>query len=146
MHPKVSLPSMILTAIAIMATGLIAVVRVLADVFRIKHFTKTTHADHELLWSPRPRTFGSFGKAFAKAAFLTLSSGIHFWLDIDDQFTGGQCIGQAIRGRGSFKDNDGRGQVIRCAPSSCHVGERHPRSTRDVVKPYNKHCLKGDVT
>jgi hypothetical protein len=118
MNSKVSLPSLVLRVIAIVANGPIVAAPVLTDVFGIKPFTNITHADHELPSCRRVRMFGSFDKAFAEAALPRLFSGIHFWFDCDGKLAVGQCIGQAISGRPSFKDDDGHRQVKRFVPSS----------------------------
>jgi hypothetical protein len=83
--------------------------------------------------------FGSFDKAFAEAALSRLFSGIHFWFDGDDKLTVDQCIGQAISGRLSFKDDDRHRQAQTTCALVHHVGEQRAHSAHDVVKPYNEH-------
>jgi hypothetical protein len=56
--------------------------------------------------SQEPRTFDSFDEAAAEAAVSRLYGGIHFSFDNDDGLASGQCIGQTIHDRVSFKDDD----------------------------------------
>jgi membrane-associated phospholipid phosphatase len=84
-----------------------AAARVLTGMFGTKSFTDMTHTDHGLLPPQEPRTFHSFAEAAAEAAVSRLYGGIHFSFDNDDGLASGQCIGQAIYDRGSFKDDDG---------------------------------------
>ncbi len=78
----------------------------LTDMFGIKSFRDTTHTDHGLVPPQEPRTFDSFDEAAAEAAVSRLYGGIHFSFDNDDGLASGQCIGQAIHDRVSFKDDD----------------------------------------
>jgi hypothetical protein len=80
-----------------------AAASVLTDMFGIKRFRDTTHIDHELLPPLEPRTFKSFSEAAAEAAVSRLYGGIHFRFDNDDGLASGECIGQAIQERVSFK-------------------------------------------
>lgn len=80
-----------------------AAARVLTDMFGSKSFTDTTHSDHSLVPPQKPRTFDSFDEAAAEAAISRLYGGIHFSFDNDDGLAAGQCIGQAIHDRVSFK-------------------------------------------
>jgi hypothetical protein len=82
-----------------------AVARVLTDMFGIKSFTDTTHADHRLV-PQNPRTFHSFDEAATEAAVSRLYGGIHFSFDNNAGLVAGRCIGQAIHDRVSFKDDD----------------------------------------
>ena len=84
-----------------------AAARVLTDLFGIKRFTDTMHTDHGLTPSQAPRTFDSFEAAAAEAAISRLYGGIHFAFDNHDGLASGQCIGQAIHDRVSFRDNEG---------------------------------------
>lgn len=79
--------------------------RVLTDMFGIKSFTDTTHTDHGLVPAQEPRTLASFDEAAAEAAVSRLYGGIHFVFDNDDGLTAGQCIGQTIIDRVSFKED-----------------------------------------
>jgi hypothetical protein len=83
-----------------------AAARVLTDMFGIKRFTDTTHIDHGLVPSQQPRKFNSFDEAAAEAAVSRLYGGIHFTFDNTDGLACGQCIGQAIHDRVSFKTDD----------------------------------------
>jgi hypothetical protein len=83
-----------------------AVAHVLTDMFGIKRFTDTTHTDHGLVPAQEPRTFDSFDEAAAEAAVSRLYGGIHFAFDNDDGLDSGQCIGQAITERVSFRNED----------------------------------------
>ena len=83
-----------------------AAAKVLTDMFGIKRFTDTTHRDHRLAPPQQPRTFSSFDEAAAEAAISRLYGGIHFSFDNDDGLAAGQCIGQAIHDRVSFRVND----------------------------------------
>lgn len=83
-----------------------AAARVLTDMFGIKSFTDTTHTDHGLLPPQQPRRFDSFDEAAIEAAVSRLYGGIHFRFDNVDGLASGQCIGQAIHGRVSFKKDD----------------------------------------
>jgi hypothetical protein len=83
-----------------------AAARVLTGMFGSKSFTDTTHTDHSLVPPQEPRTFDSFDEAAAEAAISRLYGGIHFSFDNDDGLASGQCIGQAIHDRVSFKKDD----------------------------------------
>lgn len=78
----------------------------LTDMFGIKRFRDTTHIDHGLVPSQKPRTFESFREAAAEAAVSRLYGGIHFPFDDDDGLASGECIGQAIHERVSFNIGD----------------------------------------
>jgi hypothetical protein len=71
--------------------------------FGVKKFRDTTHIDHGLVPFQKPRTFESFREAAAEAAVSRLYGGIHFRFDNDDGLASGECIGQAIQKRVSFK-------------------------------------------
>lgn len=83
-----------------------AAAHVLTDLFGMKSFTDTTHTDHGLVPTQEPRTFDSFDEAAAEAAVSRLYGGIHFSFDNNDGLASGQCIGQAIHDRVSFKNDD----------------------------------------
>jgi hypothetical protein len=80
-----------------------AATRVLTDMFGVKSFTDTTHTDHGLVPPQSPRSFSSFDQAGGEAAVSRLYGGIHFPFDNDEGLGSGQCIGQAIIDRVSFK-------------------------------------------
>jgi membrane-associated phospholipid phosphatase len=80
-----------------------AAASVLTDMFGIKRFTDTTHIDHGLVPLQKPRTFESFREAAAEAAVSRLYGGIHFRFDNSDGLASGECIGQTIQERVSFK-------------------------------------------
>ena len=80
-----------------------AAASVLTDMFGVKKFTDTTHIDHALLPPQEPRTFESFYEAAAEAAVSRLYGGIHYRFDNNDGLASGECIGQAIQERVSFK-------------------------------------------
>jgi hypothetical protein len=80
-----------------------AAARVLTDMFGIKRFRDTTHRDHGLVPSQKPRTFHSFDEAAAEAAVSRLYGGIHYTFDNNDGLMVGQCIGEVIRDRVRFK-------------------------------------------
>lgn len=80
-----------------------AAARVLTDMFGIKRFTDTTHTNHGLTPSQQPRTFNSFDEAGAEAAISRLYGGIHYTFDNNDGLASGQCIGQKIHDRVSFR-------------------------------------------
>jgi membrane-associated phospholipid phosphatase len=79
---------------------------VLTEMFGVKQFTDTTHIDHGLVPSPKPRTFNSFYEAAAEAAVSRLYGGIHFSFDNDDGLASGECIGRTIHERANFKLGD----------------------------------------
>lgn len=83
-----------------------AAARVLTNMFGIKSFRDTTHTDHGMAPSQQPRTFDSFDEAAVEAAVSRLYGGIHFTFDNDRGLACGQCIGQAIHDRVSFKNDD----------------------------------------
>jgi len=83
-----------------------AAARVLTGMFGTKRFTDTTHADHGLP-ALAPRRFDSFADAASEAAISRLYGGIHFSFDNDDGLASGQCIGEAIHDRVTFKDHPG---------------------------------------
>jgi len=89
-----------------------AAAHVLTDMFGIKRFRDTTHTDHGLVPSQKPRTFRSFHEAAVEAAVSRLYGGIHFSFDNDHGLSSGQCIGQAIQERVSFKLGDHKRNVI----------------------------------
>jgi len=80
-----------------------AVARVLTDMFGVKAFTDTLHADHDLMPSRAPRSFASFDQAAAEAAVSRLYGGIHYAFDNSDGLSAGQCIGQTILTRVNFR-------------------------------------------
>jgi hypothetical protein len=80
-----------------------AAARALTDMFGIKSFTDTTHADHGLVPPQEPRTFDSFDEAATEVAVSRLYGGIHFSFDNDDGLASGRCIGQAIIDGVKFK-------------------------------------------
>jgi PAP2 superfamily len=80
-----------------------AAASLLTDMFGAKKFRDTTHIDHALLPPQEPRTFESFSEAAAEAAVSRLYGGIHYRFDNDDGLASGECIGQAIQKRVSFK-------------------------------------------
>jgi hypothetical protein len=80
-----------------------AAASVLTDMFGVKKFRDTTHIDHALLPPQKPRTFESFYEAAAEAAVSRLYGGIHYRFDNNDGLASGECIGQAIQERVSFK-------------------------------------------
>lgn len=80
-----------------------AVAWVLTDMFGVKAFTDTLHADHHLLPFQAPRSFGSFDEAAAEAAVSRLYGGIHYAFDNDHGLSAGHCIGQAILARVNFR-------------------------------------------
>ena len=80
-----------------------AAARVLTDMFGIKRFTDTTHTNHSLTPPQQPRTFNSFAEAAAEAAVSRLYGGIHYTFDNNDGLASGQCIGQKISERVSFR-------------------------------------------
>jgi hypothetical protein len=82
-----------------------AAARVLTDMFGTRSLTDTTHTDHGLVPAQQPRRFNSFNDAAAEAAISRLYGGIHYTFDNNDGLTCGQCIGQAIHDRVSFKKN-----------------------------------------
>jgi PAP2 superfamily len=81
-----------------------AAARVLTDMFGTKSFVDTTHIDHGLVPPQQPRAFDSFDQAAAEAAISRLYGGIHYSFDNNNGLTGGQCIGQKIQERVSFRD------------------------------------------
>jgi membrane-associated phospholipid phosphatase len=83
-----------------------AAAAVLSDMFGIKAFTDTLHADHDLVPTLEARSFSSFEAAAAEAAVSRLYGGIHFTFDNDDGLSAGQCIGQAINERVRFRNED----------------------------------------
>jgi hypothetical protein len=66
-------------------------------------FRDTTHIDHALLPPQEPRMFESFSEAAAEATVSRLYGGIHYRFDNDGGLASGECIGQAIQKRVSFK-------------------------------------------
>lgn len=76
---------------------------VLTDLFGIKAFTDTTHADLKLTPQQEPRTFSSFDQAAEEAAVSRLYGGIHYSFDNDDGLSTGRCVGQAINARVRFQ-------------------------------------------
>ena len=76
---------------------------VLTDLFGIKAFTDTIHADLGLMPPQEPRTFSSFDQAAEEAAASRLYGGIHYSFDNDDGLSTGRCVGQAINDRVRFK-------------------------------------------
>lgn len=80
-----------------------AVARVLTDMFGVKAFTDTLHADHDLVPFQAPRSFGSFDEAAAEAAVSRLYGGIHYAFDNNHGLAAGLCIGQAILARVNFR-------------------------------------------
>jgi membrane-associated phospholipid phosphatase len=78
---------------------------VLSDMFGVKAFTDTLHADLGLVPTLEARSFISFEAAAAEAAVSRLYGGIHFAFDSDDGFSTGLCIGQAIIDHMRFKHN-----------------------------------------
>jgi PAP2 superfamily len=83
-----------------------AAARVLTDMFGLKAFTDTTHADHGLVPPQQARSYDSFDEAAAEAAVSRLYGGIHFSFDNNDGLASGQCVGQAIIDRVRFRFND----------------------------------------
>jgi PAP2 superfamily len=81
-----------------------AAAAVLSDMFGVKAFTDTLHADHGLVPTLEARSFSSFEAAAAEAAVSRLYGGIHFAFDSDDGLATGQCIGQAITDHVHFKN------------------------------------------
>ena len=71
---------------------------------RAKHFVDTTHTDHGLVPSQQPRTFNSFADAAAEAAISRLYGGIHFGFDNNNGLACGECIGQKIHDRVTFRE------------------------------------------
>lgn len=80
-----------------------AATRVLTDLFGVRSFTDTTHADHGLVPPQAPRSFASFEAAGAEAAVSRLYGGIHYAFDNDDGLVAGKCIGDAIVDRVEFR-------------------------------------------
>jgi len=80
-----------------------AAARVLTDMFGTKRFIDTTHRDHGLVPAQPPRTFNSFNEASAEAAISRLYGGIHYAFDNNNGLVCGQCVGQKIHERVSFK-------------------------------------------
>src|SRR5262249_20628392 len=80
-----------------------AVARVLTDLFGVKAFTDTLHADHHLVPPEMPRSFASFDEAGAEAAVSRLYGGIHYVFDNNDGLSAGQCIGHGILNRVNFR-------------------------------------------
>jgi hypothetical protein len=76
---------------------------VLTDLFGIKAFTDTAHADLHLMPPQEPRTFSSFDEAAEEAAVSRLYGGIHYSFDNYDGLSTGRCVGQAINDRVRFK-------------------------------------------
>jgi PAP2 superfamily len=83
-----------------------AAAAVLSDMFGVKAFTDTLHADHHLVPTLEARSFRSFEAAAAEAAVSRLYGGIHFSFDNHDGLASGRCIGQAINDRVRFRDED----------------------------------------
>jgi PAP2 superfamily protein len=83
-----------------------AAAAVLSDMFGVKAFTDTLHADHELVPTLEARSFSSFEEAAAEAAVSRLYGGIHFFFDNNDGLAAGQCIGQAINEHVRFRNED----------------------------------------
>jgi hypothetical protein len=75
---------------------------VLTDMFGVRSFTDTTHADHGLA-GLAPRTFDSFDDASSEAAVSRLYGGIHYSFDNEHGLTCGRCIGQTIVERVRFR-------------------------------------------
>jgi hypothetical protein len=71
--------------------------------FGTKAFVDTTHTDHGLVPPQAPRAFNSFNAAAAEAAVSRLYGGIHYSFDNNIGFASGQCIGQKIQERVSFR-------------------------------------------
>jgi membrane-associated phospholipid phosphatase len=87
-----------------------AVAAVLTDMFGVKRFRDTTHADHgAAAASPslKPRTFASFADAAAEAAASRLYGGIHYAFDNHDGLASGQCIGRTILRRLQLRRDGG---------------------------------------
>lgn len=84
-----------------------AAAAVLSDMFGVKAFTDTLHADHGLIPTLDARSFSSFEAAAAEAAVSRLYGGIHFSFDNHDGLSAGQCIGQAINERVRFRNEEG---------------------------------------
>jgi hypothetical protein len=80
-----------------------AAATVLTDMFGVRAFTDTTHADHGLVPPQAPRSFSSFEAAAAEAAMSPLYGGIHSPFGNDNGLAQGWCIGQAIRERIRYK-------------------------------------------
>lgn len=83
-----------------------AAAAVLSDMFGVKAFMDTLHADHDLVPTLEARSFSSFEAAAAEAAVSRLYGGIHFSFDNHDGLSVGQCIGQAITDRVRFRKED----------------------------------------
>jgi hypothetical protein len=81
-----------------------AATRVLTGMFGIKAFTDTMHTDHDLDPPQEPRSFDSFDEAGAEAAVSRLYGGIHYTFDNNEGLRAGQCIGQVILDRVSFRE------------------------------------------
>jgi len=80
-----------------------AAATVLTDMFGTKSFVDRTHTEHGLVPPQQPRTFNSFDQASAEAAISRLYGGIHFSFDNNNGLACGQCIGQKIIERVSFR-------------------------------------------
>jgi hypothetical protein len=80
-----------------------AAARVLTDMFGVKPFKDTLHADHGLVPAQEARSFASFDEAAAEAAVSRLYGGIHYTFDNDDGLAAGHCVGQAIIDRVRFR-------------------------------------------
>jgi hypothetical protein len=80
-----------------------AAAKALTDMFGIKHFVDTTHTDHGLMPPQQPRAFNSFTEAANEAAISRLYGGIHFSFDNNHGRACGDCIGQKIQDRVSFR-------------------------------------------
>jgi hypothetical protein len=80
-----------------------AAAQALTDMFGTKAFVDTTHTDHGLVPPQSPRSFNSFNEAAAEAAVSRLYGGIHYTFDNNNGFASGQCIGQKIQDRVSFR-------------------------------------------
>ena len=80
-----------------------AAAKALTDMFGIKSFVDTTHNDHGLVPPQQPRMFSSFTEAANEAAMSRLYGGIHYSFDNNHGRVCGDCIGQKIHDRVSFR-------------------------------------------
>jgi|SRR5882724_11824499 len=79
------------------------VATVLTDMLGVVAFTDTLFTDHGLVPPQAPRTFTSFNEAAEEAAISRLYAGIHYPPDNNNGLAQGQCIGQVILGRMTFR-------------------------------------------
>jgi hypothetical protein len=83
----------------------------LTDMFGMKAFTDTTHADHGIEPALDPRRFNSFFEAAGEAAISRLYGGIHFRAGVEHGIDQGFCVGRQILQRIEFRKRSVRDDV-----------------------------------